>query len=306
MDAATSLAPLDAALEGLGQGRAEESLSAVVAHLAQLRAATSVESWNAFLSQVRSHPLREAVHRDPFVFRCYSKPRGYTPDAVALDFVLRARDLPVKSRDPVGAIHQFATQGPVARALRFRRDAIAREIDAVAKRATRPARIFAAGAGHLRECDKSAALREGRVGRLVAFDMDPENLDGIRRDYPDLPIVTHHGTVRQIGEGRHLFGDMYLVYSSGLLEALPHPSAVGLARALYSMLAPGGTLLLTHFLPGLAEAAFLEAYFDWRMVYRKHADLFDLVKELPPETVATWVFSESAEATLGVLSIQKR
>ena len=30
MDPATTLAPLDAALEGLGQGRAEESLSAVV------------------------------------------------------------------------------------------------------------------------------------------------------------------------------------------------------------------------------------------------------------------------------------
>ena len=306
MDPATTLAPLDAALEGLGQGRAEESLSAVVSHLAGLRAATSVESWNAFLSQVRNHPLREAVHRDPFIFRCYSKPRGYTPDAVALDYVLRARELPVKSRDPVGAIHHFATNGQAARALRFRRDAIAREIDAVAHRATRPARIFAAGAGHLRECDKSATLREGRVGRLVAFDMDAENLDAIRREYPTLPIVTHHGTVRQIGEGRHLFGDMDLVYSSGLLETLPHPSAVGLARALYTMVAPGGSLLLTHFLPGLTEAAFLEAFLDWRMVYRKHADLFDLVKELPAETVSTWVFSESPEATLGVLSIQKR
>ena len=42
------------------------------------------------------------------------------------------------------------------------------------------------------------------------------------------------------------------------------------------------------------------------MVYRKHADLYDLVKELPAETVSTWVFSESPEATLGVLSIQKR
>ena len=306
MEREATLAPLDAALEGLGQGRAEESLAAVVTHLAQLRAATSVESWNAFLSQVRNHPLTEAIHRDPFIFRCYSKPRGYTPDAVALDFVLRARDLPVRSRDPVSAIHHFATHGQAARALQFRRDAIAREIDAVAGRAKRPARIFAAGAGHLRECDKSAALREGRVGRLVAFDMDPENLDGIRRDYPSLPIVPHHGTVRQIGEGRHLFGDMDLVYSSGLLETLPHPSAVGLSRALYTMLAPGGSLLLTHFLPGLAAAAFLEAYLDWRMVYRKPADLFDLVKELPPETVSTWVFSESAEGTMGILSIQKR
>jgi hypothetical protein len=42
------------------------------------------------------------------------------------------------------------------------------------------------------------------------------------------------------------------------------------------------------------------------MVYRTPADLFDLVKELPPETVSTWVYSESTEGTLGILSIQKR
>ena len=300
------MAPLDVALAGLRQGRVEESLSALVAELAALRAASTAESWNALLGKLRAHPLCEAIHKDPFAFRCYSKPRGYAPDAVALDYVLRAREMKVRARDPVAAIHHFATHGQAARALVFRRDAVAREMDSAAARAKRPARVFAAGAGHLRECDKSAAVRDGRVGRLVAFDMDSENLDGIRRDYPQLPIVPHHGTIRQIAEGRHLFGDMDLVYSSGLLETLPHPAAVGLARALFGMLSPGGTLLLTHFLPGLAEAAYLEGFFDWRMVYRTPADLFDLVKELPTETVSTWVYSESAEGTLGVLSVQKR
>ena len=304
MDA--TLAPLDAALEGLRQGRAEESLSTLVAALAAMRGASSAESWNAFLGKVRAHPLREAIHKDPFAFRCYSKPRGYSPDAVALDYVLRAREMKARSRDPVGAIHHFATHGQLARALVFRRDCVAREMDNVPARVKRPARVFAAGAGHLRECDKSAAVRDGRVGRLVAFDMDAENLDGIRRDYPELPIVPHHGTIRQIAEGRHLFGDMDLVYSSGMLETLPHPAAVGFARALFGMLSPGGTLLLTHFLPGLAEAAYLEGFFDWRMVYRTPADLFDLVKELPTETVSTWVYSESTEGTLGVVSVQRR
>ena len=306
MDAATPLAPLDEALEGLRQGRAESSLDALVAHLAKVRHASSAESWNAFLAKVRGHPLCEMIHRDPFAFRCYSKPRGYTPDAAAVDYVLRARDLPVKSRDPVSAIHHYAINGQMARALRFRRDAIAREIDAVAARTPRPARIFAAGAGHLRELDGLRAVQDGKVGRFIAFDMDPENLEGVRRDYPGLPIVPHHGSVRQIAEGRHLFGDMDLVYSSGLLETLPHPAALGLARALFAMLAPGGTLFVTHFLPGLDEAAFLEAFFDWRMLYRNPPDLFDLVKELPTETVSTWVYSESTEGTVGVLSIQRR
>ena len=282
MDAATPLAPLDAALEGLRQGRAEESLSALVFQLATRRGASSAESWNAFVAEARAHPLREAIHRDPFAFRSYSKPRGYTPDATCLDYVLRARDMPVRTRDPVSAIHHFVTHGQMARALVFRRDAVAREID------------------------KASAFRDNRIGSVVAFDMDPENLDGLRREYPGLPIVAHHGTLRQIAEGRHLFGDMDLVYSAGMLETLPHASAVGLARALYAMLAPGGTMLLTHFLPGLDDAGFLEVFFDWRMVYRSPPDLFDLVKELPTETVSTWVYSESKEGTIGVVSIQRR
>src|SRR5690348_15003986 len=125
MDSQSAHAPLDEALAGLAAGQVEEALSGLVAHLAAVRGASSPESWNAYLTQVRTHPIREAIHRDPFAFRCYAKPRGYSPDATTLDFVLRARDLPVKSRDPVGAIHHFATHGQVARAVHFRRDAVA-------------------------------------------------------------------------------------------------------------------------------------------------------------------------------------
>ncbi|HEX4763266.1 MAG TPA: hypothetical protein VFU92_02980, partial [Usitatibacter sp.] len=115
MEAEIPMAPLDVALAGLRQGRVEESLSALVAELAALRAASTAESWNALLGKLRAHPLCEAIHKDPFAFRCYSKPRGYAPDAVALDYVLRAREMKVRSRDPVGAIHHFATHGQAAR-----------------------------------------------------------------------------------------------------------------------------------------------------------------------------------------------
>ena len=297
---------LDAALEGLGRGRVAESLDPLVATLARVRRTSSAEEWNRVVERVRAHPLREAIHRDPFAFRCYSKPRGYAGDGVALDYVLRARELTGKSRDPIGRLHDYATNGATGRALRFRRDAIAREIDATAARAERPARIFAAGAGHLREADRARALAGGRVARLVAFDADAENLEVVRRDYAALPVVTHHGTVRQLGEGHHLFGDMDLVYASGLFETLPQAASQGFARALFAMLAPRGVLFLTHFLASAEEAGFLEAFFDWRMAYRSQSELFDLVTELPADMVATWVYSENPDASLGVLTMQRR
>ena len=299
-------APFDAALEGIREGHVERSLDGLVAALARLWRGSSAESWQRTVARARNHPLREALHADPYVLRCYSKPRGYAPDGVALDYVLRARELPKRSRDPVAAIHHFTTHKASAQALLFRRDAVAREIDARAQRVARPLRILAAGAGHLREADKSKALRDKKVGRLVAFDTDAGNLESVARDYGSLPVTTHHGSIRQLAEGGHLFGDMDLVYSGGVLETLPPAAAQGFARTLFAMLAPGGLLFVTHFLSSLDEAGFLEAFFDWRMRYRNQMELFELVKELPTETVSTWVYSENAERTLGVLAIQRR
>ena len=299
-------AHFDTALEGIRQGHVEEALDGLVAALARLRRGSSVESWNRVVARARNHGLREAIHADPYVLRCYSKPRGYAPDGVALDYVLRSRELPKRSRDPVAAIHHYTTQKESAQALIFRRDAIAREIDARAARSPRPARIFAAGAGHLREADHSAALRGKKVGRLVAFDSDPENLAVVARDYRSLPVTTHHGSIRQLAEGGHLFGDMDLVYTGGILETLPPAAAHGFARTLFAMVAPGGMLFITHFASALDEAGFLEAFFDWRMRYRNQLELFEVVKELPTETVSTWVYSESSDHTLGILAIQRR
>jgi len=299
-------APFDTALEGIRQGNVEEALDGLVASLARLWRGSSAESWNRVVARARNHPLCEAIQGDPYVVRCYSKPRGYAPDGVALDYVLRARDLPRRSRDPLAKIHHYTTHKASAQALLFRRDAVAREIDACAARVARPARIFAAGAFHLREADRSTALRGKKVGRLVAFDTDAANLETVTRDYGSLAVTAHHGSIRQLAEGGHLFGDMDLVYSGGILETLPPAAAQGFARTLFTMVAPGGMLFITHFLSSLDEAGFLEAFLDWRMRYRNQAELFELVKELPTQTVSTWVYSESGERTLGVIAIQRR
>jgi SAM-dependent methyltransferase len=246
------------------------------------------------------------LHRDPFTLRCYSKPRGYAADAPALDYVLRARELAVRSSDPVSALHHFMTHGETARALCFRRDAIAREIDKAAEGAALPLCVFAAGCGRLRECDHIRPSTPQRLGKLVAFDMDAENLAGLKRDYPELPILTHQGSVRQLVDGKHLFGDMDLVYCSGLMEALPQAAALGLSRALFAMLRPGGSLVITCFTHGLAEAGYLEAFMDWRMVYRTPVEIVDLAKAIASDEISGWTYRESPEATLGVLRVTRR
>ena len=297
---------LDAVLAEARAGRIEAALSRIVAALCAARARAAPQTWARVLAAARAHPLRGFLHLDPFILRCYARPRGVAGDARALDFVLRGRPFDLPLADAAAALHQCVIRGQTARALRFRRDALVHAIEDAIAQAPRPAAIFAAGCGHMREWDRIVGFGSQRIGRIVAFDSDPDNLEQVKRDYAGLPIATQFGTVRDLVRGGTLFADMDLIYCSGMLELLPQGAAAGLARALFGMLRRGGTLVLTQFLSGLAEAAFLETFMDWRMTYRTRAELVALAQDLLPEAERAWDYAESPESTLGVLTLRRR
>ncbi len=292
---------LDRTLDEVRAGAVAPVLQSLVATLARLRRVSSPEDWSQAIELARAHELCRWIHSDPFALRCFAKPRGYAPDGTAIDYVLAQGD----DAPATNPLQGFMLQTRTARALRFRRDHLAREIDEAAGRWSVPIHAFAASRGHFRECEGMKHLSSGRVAQLVAFDVDKENLGRVRHDYPGLRIATHPGSIRQLLAGKHLFGDMHVVYTAGMLETMPQSSAAGLVRALFAMLSPGGTLILTHFLANLEEAAFLEMFLDWRMVYRTESDIYELVHALPRDAVRKWAYSENADATLGVMSVQR-
>jgi len=303
---AAPTAALDAAHAAVQSGAVVAGLERLRDDLAAIRRAATPESWSQAVLEARRHPLCKVMHEDPFTLRCYAKPRGYPGDSVALDFVLLARENATLPPARVAQVHHFTTQGPFARALRFRRDYFARMVEEAASSARRPLQVFAAGAGHLRELAGSKALRDGRIARLVAFDNDPQSLDHVRREFIAAPIEAMQGSLRQLVEGRHQLVRMDLVYTSGILETLPHAAAQGIVKTLFGMLAPGGRLVLSNFLPGLPDAALLEIYFDWRMTLRNQGEIFALAAPLPKDQIGSWLYSENAEATIGFLTIDRR
>jgi extracellular factor (EF) 3-hydroxypalmitic acid methyl ester biosynthesis protein len=298
--------PLDAIHDLARNGGVREALDALNASLAIVRRSASPEAWLRAVARSRAHPLRDFIHRDPFTFRCFAKPRGYPGDATAVDYVLRRRDLAIRAADPVAELHHYTTHGALARALLHRRDLTANVADEIASRASDGIRIFSAGCGHARELDRLRAIDTGRVRKIVAFDADPQNLETLHRDYPRLPIAVHQGSVRQLIEGRHLFGDMDFIHSGSLLDALPQASAGELVRALFAALHPSGTLLITALLEGFPEAGYLEAYMDWRILYRSRAALEGLATTLPDDAVESVTYLQNPEGTLGSLAIQRR
>ncbi|WP_212758092.1 class I SAM-dependent methyltransferase [Usitatibacter palustris] len=299
------VALLDGIYNEMRSGSVELGLDRLRATLADARRRASPEEWSALIQGARAHPLREVLHQDPFMQRCYARPRGYPGDPSALDFVLRARTVSSLPRDRVGQIHVLMTTGPLANALRFRRDCLARTVDDIAKNSARPLQVLAAGAGHLREIERMRSVVEGRIARLVAYESDDACLDTIRRDYAHLPVLARQGTVQQLVE-QPLFEDMDIAYCAGLLETLGQAQAAGLVRALFRTLRPGGTLLLANFLRTLPDLGLLETFMDWRMVVRTEGELFDLVKPLAEDSTAAWTYNADPDSTIGILRLTRR
>ena len=297
---------LDEVLAAAHGDDVDAALAKLVEALAQARSNTAPEVWARVLAAARAHPLRAFLHLEPFTMRCYARPGGRPGDAEALDMVLRPRGPPEPLPGPVAALHRAIVRGQTARALRFRRDALARSIEDLVEKCDRPPRILAAGAGHLREWDHVLAFGAPLMGQIVAFDSDLDAIDRARREYPSLPIEPHAGTVRELLLGAQAFEDLDLAYCSGLLETLERPAATALASALFAMLRPGGTLVLTQFLDGLTEGAFLEAFMDWHMVYRTPSETVALVEEPIAVGVRDWSYAESPEGTLALVTLRKR
>jgi SAM-dependent methyltransferase len=221
------------------------------------------------------------VQQDPFIRRAASRPRGYPGDAVTIDYIYRSPSLATEIQSlsaPAAVVHEFATGAAAPRAVRYRRLFAAQTIDEVAAVRGRDVRVVSIAAGHLREAELSVAAGRGAAA-FVAIDQDAESLDTIRRSMPALNVETVVGSVRQILAGRLEIPDADCVYALGLFDYLPRPVAQRLAGLMLTAVRPGGVLLIPNFLPGIGDIGWMESFMDWKLVYRRDADMLDLMTD---------------------------
>jgi extracellular factor (EF) 3-hydroxypalmitic acid methyl ester biosynthesis protein len=75
------------------------------------------------------------------------------------------------------------------------------------------------------------------------------------------------------------------VYSTGLFDYLDARVGRRLVTAMFQMLRPGGSLVVANFLPGIRDIGYMEAFMDWRLVYRNRLDMVELTMDIPEEKV---------------------
>lgn len=291
-------------LDRMHAGHVADAMGELVIGLFKHRAGQSCDEWKDFVSQtILAHPIREFIHRDPFTYRSFSKPRGYAGDAVMLDMIYRGWPDGLSGKDAAAqALLDYTTNRPAPCAVRNRAQTLAGLIDETVQRCN-DARILALASGHLREIEQTRNEAGILRGEIVALDQDAESLAVVERDYASRGVRTLHASIKHLLAGKIDLRGFDLVYAAGLFDYLPQPIAKALCERMFDMLDPGGRMLVANFVPNIPDVGYMESFMDWHLVYRDEAAMRDLAAAIPRERMADLDLSFDATRNIAYLSV---
>jgi hypothetical protein len=298
---------LNEAYEKIASSHVREGMEDLFNGLKDCRRSLDKKDWISWVqTEALTHPLCNQIHSDPFTYRSFAKPRGYAGDGVLIDMVYKHGCVDMEAITPVGKeIYEITSNAPAAKAVRNRREHIARLIDSVAKDNDRAA-VLALACGHLRECELSHAVQARGLGRYVAVDQDAKNLVVIRRDYAHLQITARESSLRDIVTGSFNGERFDLIYTAGLYDYLPNPVAKMLTSVLFDMLSLGGTLFVANFLPEIRDAGYMESYMAWKLIYRTENEMIDLIEEVAQDRIDYVDVVTEPEGNIACMTLGRR
>lgn len=292
---------LDQAHQELSLGAHPDAFNTFCAALLEYRGALGSQ-WTEFAGKhFQNHPVRQLLHESPFARHAYAQPRGYAGDALTIDYIYG--NVPLGGESALGRrLYEWEFDRPSPRAVRARRDLVAQRIDRVAERTSAP-RILSVACGHLREAQASAAVREGAIGEFFALDQDPASIDVIQSEQPRVQTVC--SSVKALIARKLNWTDLDFAYSMGLYDYLPQPVAVRLTTRLFEMIRPGGSILVANFHKASPDAAAMEMYMRWWLIYRDESEVEALAGEIDPGAVQSKTVWRDAEGNVVYLELEK-
>lgn len=255
------------------QAEVSAAIHAMVDTLTGLRDSLSPIAWDEAILTLRSSELLPILLLDPFTRWSYHRPRGFPGDAGLIDFIYAQGEFsePLREASVLGQWIYAANQTrPACKAVRYRKQIAAEFLREVMATNPRPAALGIA-AGHLRELETEAARGVGFDGRIVALDQDPTALDRINARLPQVECLRM--TVRDILAGR-LDGEQFdATWSLGLYDYLSDAAAERLLAKQIALVRPGGRVMICNFAPDAADRGYMEAFMDWKLIYRDEKDM---------------------------------
>ena len=302
----TGLDFLDEGLEMLQEGNIKTGMSELVGQLYNTYASTSSTDWARLVERdFLRHPIRKLLMQDPLTARSFYRPRGYAGDAELLDSIYFPQKMNLENTSSIGRkIYHVTTGVGVARALRERKEIVAKHIGETASRASN-ARVLSIACGHCREAELSSAIQNRELGTFVGLDQDQDSLNLVNQQYGSLGIETTRTSITDIVRGHVVLGQFDLIYSSGLYDYLGKRLAQKLTAQLFKMLAPGGKLVLFNIIPDFPEIGYFESFMNWSLIGRDQGDMLELAADLPTGGLASLKVGHGAEESFNYIEIKK-
>ena len=305
-DLAAAEALLDHAQALLEGGAAGHAIAALVAGLRHARDVLPAETWRAFASErCLAHPIAPLLHQDPFIHAAFAKLRGYPGDAGILDLIYGTVPLPAGTTALGADIYAHTRLGTSCESVRIRRDLLAEAIDRAGRAAPGRARVLSVACGHLREAERSVAVRDGAIAAFHALDQDPLSIALLRAEHAALGVTPTLGSVKDVLTGRARFEGLTLAYAAGLYDYLPTPVAARLTARMFDMLAPGGRLIVANFCPETRDVGMMETFMAWYLIYRDEAEMEEVAAELPADRVASRRLYRDAPGNVVYLEVER-
>lgn len=250
--------------------------------LTALRDSLTPTDWEAAILTLRSSPLLPILLKDPFTCWSYHRPRGFAGDAGLTDFIY-AQGYCGKALANTSAIGRRIFSAiqirPLCKAVRFRRQLAEEFLREVLLTANRP-RVLVIAAGHLREVGGVLACEFGIAGRVLALDADQAALECIGARLPE--VETRCQSVHDLLSAAPEVAPFDATYALGLYDSLTDTTAEKLLALQVAMVRPGGRLLVCNFAPDAADRGYMEAFMDWKLIYRDEHDMQRLAQRADP------------------------
>jgi extracellular factor (EF) 3-hydroxypalmitic acid methyl ester biosynthesis protein len=293
----------------LAQPAVLNTMDRLIQDLHHMRTQASTQEWTDFCrSEARAHPLHDLLLQDPFTRRSVEKPRGFSGDAVLLDYIYHGIS-PSELSTVTALGHNIcaytAGESASARAVRSRCELAASIIDSIA--VTHPnCSVLSVACGHLSEVEKSQAVQSGKIGRIVGLDQDPLALSTVQSRYSNHKIEIMNASIKEVIRGTVQLGRFDFIFCSGLYDYLSQVAAVQLTKILFQCLASSGRLLVGNFVHDYGTQAYMESMMEWKLITRDESEMVNLLSAIPEGEICTkTVYRDSSVGYILYLDITK-
>jgi extracellular factor (EF) 3-hydroxypalmitic acid methyl ester biosynthesis protein len=233
------------------------------------------------------HPL---ILGAPGYWQCYTKPRKYAGDYVAMLHCMQDKRLGDTLYDKL--THRMGRDQPLAQSVLHRKDYLREKIQQVVRRGLDTVRILSLACGPALEIAEFAErYTSGPRVEITLIDQDNQALSYANRTI-SRAAATKRASLRfkyrylafaQLNDPKvfESIPRQNLLYVSGLFDYLRSDTCQALAAALFELLQPGGELVMGN-MRAPVDSRWTPSYMlDWQLRYRTEEQMLALAEKIP-------------------------